>query len=58
MNLKARFSNQLDIKMWERKILERAEIYNIPKLVTLLAVVIKLRNNQPKGQWDLFWFMV
>lgn len=57
INLKDRFNDQLDIKTWERKILELAEIYNIPKLVTLLAGVIKTRKNQLKGKQDLFWLM-
>lgn len=44
--------------MWERKILELTEIYNIPKLVILLTVVIKSRKNQLKGKRDLFGLVV
>lgn len=53
-----RFNDQLDTMMWERKILDLTEIYNIPKLVILLTVIIKSRKNQLKGKRDLFGLVV
>lgn len=53
-----RFNDQLDTMMWERKILDLTEIYNIPKLVILLTVIIKSRKNQLKGKKDLFGLVV
>lgn len=47
-----------DTMMRERKILELTEIYNLPKLVILLTVVIKSRKNQLKEKWDLFGLVV
>lgn len=58
INFIDRFNDQLDTMIWERKILELTEIYNIPKLVILLTVVIKSRNNQLKGKRDLFGLVV
>lgn len=54
INFIDRFNDQLDTMMWERKILDLTEIYNIPKLVILLIVIIKSRKNQLKGKRDLF----
>lgn len=54
INFIDRFNDQLDTTMWERKILDLTEIYNIPKLVILLTVIIKSRKNQLKGKRDLF----
>lgn len=34
INFIDRFNDQLDTMMWERKILELTEIYNIPKLLS------------------------
>lgn len=54
INFIDRFNDQLDTMMWERKILDLTEIYNIPKLVILLTVIIKSRKNQLKGKRYLF----
>lgn len=58
INFIDRFNDQLDTMMWERKILDLTEIYNIPKLVILLTVIIKSRKNQFKGKRDLFGLVV
>lgn len=58
INFIDRFNDQLDTTMWERKILDLTEIYNIPKLVILLTVIIKSRKNQLKGKRDLFGLVV
>lgn len=58
INFIDRFNDQLDTMMWERKILDLTEIYNIPKLVILLTVIIKSRKNQLKGKRDLFGLVV
>lgn len=57
INFMDRFNDQLDTMMWGKEDF-RTEIYNIPKLVILLTVVIKSRKNQLKGKWDLFGLMV